>query len=263
MNGEEPSLHRALLGDHYELLRTLASEEDPSQINWLGFTALELAQLLDKKEGMRILNPNYSKTISILQEGDASPIDYALKRFQKVFGVKYLPTLVFEDYDELIKVIRNCPLVLRTSIGKENRELGEKYRLEISQGYVADLTIKWIDPSIGYGVFANKPLEKGVYVGEYTGLVRQLYRFQPDHNAYCFHYPTKFWSWEYYMIDALWQGNELRFLNHHEQPNLEPACLVDRGLLHMVFFTNQEVPAGTELTFNYGSDYWRHKRKRT
>lgn len=263
MTQQEPPLHRAVLEGHLDYLRSLSMEEESllEQRNTLGFTALELAQLLDKRDCIEILKPgSATKTIKVQHEGESKPEEYSLKQVEKVFGVRYLFHLKFESYDELKAVIRNCPILLRTWVGKENRELGEKYRKQIVDGFVEDMTIKWINEEKAYGIIANRDLPAGAYVGEYTGLVRPLSRAQPDHNAYSFHYPTRLWSLNYYIIDALWQGNELRFLNHSEMPNLQPICLVERGLLHMSFLTNEPIVTGSELTFDYGADFWRHKR---
>lgn len=258
---QEPILHQAVLEDRMEILRSIPIT-DPihKQTNHLGFTALELAKLLDKQACVQILAPHtVSKKIKVIHEGVAEPEEYDVLHLEKIFGVRYLSHLKFADYDLLKEAIRNCPLILRTFIGKENRALGIKYGQEIADGYVADTTIKWIDRSIGYGLFLNESLPEGAFIGEYTGLVRPLYRLQPNYNAYSFHYPTRFWSLNYFIIDGLWQGNELRFLNHSDDPNLQPLCLVDRGLQHMGFVTSKAIPAGTELTFNYGVDFWRHR----
>lgn len=180
-----------------------------------------------------------------------------MEEFEAFFHIRYLPVLKFANKKE---AARNCPYVLRNRwTGGENLELGEKYRQRL--GDVADVSIRWIDPTFGYGLFTEKPLAKGEYIGEYTGVVRRLYRFHPDHNAYCFHYPTRFWSWKYMMVDALHEGNELRFANHSDDPTMEPLCMVDQNLLHLLFFAKRDLEEGEQLTFNYGEDYWRRRKK--
>jgi uncharacterized protein len=184
------------------------------------------------------------------------------EQFEKLFGIKYLAHLRFDSDQSFKKVICNCPLILKyMSWGEENRALGFLYRPQIALGTVADTVICWIDPKIGYGLFAGQDLEEGAFVGEYTGLVRHLDRLHPDYNAYCFHYPTRFFSWNYYVIDASQEGNETRFINHSDVPNLRPICLVDRNLLHLVFLASQPISKGSELTFNYGTDFWQHRTK--
>jgi SET domain-containing protein len=159
-------------------------------------------------------------------------------------------------------VLKHCPWILRKSpLGVKNRWLGILYERELQSGYTANVAIKWIDDSFGYGLFAEDDLPAMTFVGVYTGVIRRRFRLHPNHNAYCFHYPSGFWRWKVFMIDAENKGNYTRFINHSDKPNLKPVCVVNRGLLHIVFLTNQHVVKGAQLTFNYGSDYWRKRKK--
>lgn len=57
-------------------------------------------------------------------------------------------------------------------------------------------------------------------------------------------------------IDAKWWGNVGRFFNHSCRPNMEKQSVFvdsqDIRVPHMALFTNQDVPAGTELVYIYG-----------
>jgi hypothetical protein len=263
------SLHRAVVSDDLETLRLLCQNKELlTQKNCLGFTALELAHLLNKRQCIdifqNVLQDKVLRTIKLVLKGNNLVSKCTVQQFEDVTGIKYLSHLHFRDYNSLKEISDNCPWVLKSScLGEENRKLGRDFQREINAGYVADLTISWIDDFIGYGVFANQEIPAGSYIGEYTGIVRRLNRLNPDHNAYCFHYPTRFWSWKYFMIDALHEGNETRFINHSNEPNLQPQCIVDadQGLLHLVFFAAKHIDKGSELTFNYGPDYWKHRQK--
>lgn len=251
-------LLKAMLNNN--ITEVLSLSKDDSLRNtkdYLGFTPLEIGKLLDMKESVKILDNSPQKSFKVMHEGYTKPEECSIEMLQKVFGIRYLPYLRITNYGALQEVVRQCPWILRTCIGKDNRVLAEKYKTELNNGYVANTIIKWIDEKIGYGLFLNQDLPAGAYVGEYTGLVRQLYRSSPDHNPYCFKYPTKMWCKDYYVVDAMWQGNETRFVNHSAQPNLEPVCLMDRNLLHTAFLTNKAISAGTELTFDYGPDFWK------
>jgi hypothetical protein len=184
--------------------------------------------------------------------------------FHQKLGLYYWPFLHFDSLSTLEEVAVQCPwLISHTFWGVENREMGTEYKAKLWAGTVADVTIKWIDNEIGFGVFANQDFAEGAYIGEFTGGVRRLYRSNPEFNAYCFHYPTRFWSKKYYIIDASQGGNETRFINHSDDPNLIPMCLWDRSLLHVVFFAQKRIPKGTQLTYNYGRDFWKHREKLT
>jgi len=260
---DETPLHLAVLDD--DQLKAKELSQDPALLqaqNRLGFTALEIAQLLGKRKYVQILHPQLPQTFKVLPKEQISPLELSEKEFEEFFNIRYLSHLRFATYQELKDVIHNCPWILKSSsLGQENRELGKKYREEILAGYTVEPTIQWVDDVFGYGAFAGQDLAPGTFVGEYTGLVRRLYRLHPDHNGYCFHYPTRFFSWKYYMVDALKEGNLLRFVNHSDEPTLEPLCLVDRGLLHLAFRTKGLIKRGAQLTFDYGTDYWKRREK--
>lgn len=266
---DNPPLHRAVVLNDLEALRLLCQNKEMlAQKNSAGLTALEIAHLLYKRECLDIfqndIQNTLSRTIKLVLKGNTRVSKCTLQQFEDFTGIKYLSHLHFKNYGSLKEISNNCPWILKSScLGKENRKLGMDFQNEINAGYVADLSICWIDDFIGYGVFANQDIPAGSYIGEYTGIVRRLNRFNPDHNAYCFHYPTRFWSWKYFMIDALHEGNETRFINHSNDPNLQPQCLVnaDQGLLHLVFFAAKHIDKGSQLTFNYGPDFWKRRQK--
>lgn len=182
--------------------------------------------------------------------------------FQEKTGVQYVSHLLFESEQEHHIVLNNCPWILRfTPIGKENRDLGRHYHQNISIGYIAAVSIQWIDETFAYGLFADSDLKKGEYIGEYTGIVRRLSRCHPDPNAYCVHYPTQLGSMKYFVIDACEVGNEMRYVNHSNYPNVEVKCLLEDGLLHFVFFAKEDIGQGEQIVCDYGQDYWQHRKK--
>lgn len=226
-----------------------------SEADLLGFSPLEVDQLLGRAE-------EAPRTFKVILDDGMGVQKIDQEKYEALFKVNYLPHLKFESYNEFKRVVQNCPWMLKYfPIGKESRILGIRYRPQIALGTVVDSVICWIDPRIGYGLFAGQDLAEGDFVGEYTGEVRRLSRLHPDNNVYCMHYPTRFLSYNYYMVDSLKWGNETRFINHSDKPNLTPVCLMDRGLLHLVLFANQPIKKGRELTFNYGAHFWHHRIK--
>jgi hypothetical protein len=258
---EEPPLHAAVLKNDLEAVIQGAKKETwRDAVNSLGFTALELAHFLGRRECANILDPSLANRIRVHLRGEGAERELSPDEFQGSFRVMFCPFLRFESYSLFKDVLRNCPWILAL-LGKENRDLGVQYRKQLSKGYTADTVIKWIDEQLGYGLFAVRDIPEGAFIGEYTGRVRRLFRRHPDPNAYCFHYPTRFWSWNYFVVDSLKEGNALRFINHSDQPNLQPMCLLDRGLLHQVFFAKRKIKRDTQLTFDYGHDYWIRRKK--
>ncbi|MGM0440144.1 MAG: SET domain-containing protein-lysine N-methyltransferase [Chlamydiota bacterium] len=184
-------------------------------------------------------------------------------QFREHTGVEYFSHLQFDDAENLQHVISQYPsYILRGNISRQAQWYGKFYCREIQEGYVAPISIRWVNDQVGYGVFAEKNLKKHQYVSEYTGKVCRRQRFLwPNLNAYCFSYPAKFWSWRSYMIDSKDKGNETRFINHSDSPNLEPLYALYNNVVHIILRVAKDVPQGSQLTFNYGKAYWRIRNK--
>lgn len=262
-NSRETQLHCAVLADDYTSVKALSKIPAlANSTNFLGLTSLELAQYLGKQTSERLLSLYESRRIPVMKPGAKQHEFLSRAQFKYFFHVTYCPHLFFPDYLLLQSVLKECPWTLRKSfLGEENRLQGEQYKRELSEGVVANVAIQWINADLGFGLFALQDIPAHTYVGEFTGLVRRLSRKKPDQNAYCFHYPTRFWSWNYTVVDALAYGNETRFINHSDHPNLNPLCICERNFLHIVFITKEFVLAGTQLTYDYGKDFWKQRQK--
>lgn len=55
-----------------------------------------------------------------------------------------------------------------------------------------------------------------------------------------------------FSLDASNKCNEMRFVNHSINSNVRPARIVVNGDCRLGFFAQQDIPAQTELTFQYG-----------
>jgi hypothetical protein len=255
-------LHLAVIENDVEAVTRLRNSSWIQSPDNLGFTPKELANLLGHRECQELLHSIISHVVKIQQKDEIDPKLLFINEFEKIFDVKYSSFLTFATYASLKEVVRNCPYLLRrATIAWDNHVLAERFKKQLSQGLTAKVVVKWINTDLGYGLFADEDLAPGAFIGEYTGLVRRLYRRRPDPNGYCFHYPTRFGSLKYFVIDALKEGNLLRFVNHSDRPNLLPFCAVDRGLLHTIFMTSHFVSKGKQLTIHYGDDYWIKRQK--
>ena len=236
----------------------------------LGFTPLELAQYLgqalEQPLGARVGQPS----IKVQFKGQSFAQALSMEEFEKAFKLRYRHYLTFPSLAALQAAIANCPYVLRCRwLTPENYAWAELYKKELAAGSTAKIAIKWIDETLGYGAFVDEDLPAQAFVGEYTGLVRPLYRRHPDHNAYCLAYPMHIFArlfmhlfgGKYLAVDALKEGNVTRFINHSQRPNVQPLCLVDRGLLHQIFVTKRPLAKGTQLTYDYGQDYWINRQR--
>ncbi|XP_076088856.1 uncharacterized protein LOC143059261 isoform X2 [Mytilus galloprovincialis] len=106
----------------------------------------------------------------------------------------------------------------------------------------------------GFGLKTNAELPHGDFVMEYVGEVLDYKTFKSRTKQYAKSGESHF----YFMalnadevIDASYKGNVSRFINHSCDPNCETQKWTVNGVLRVGFFTKKEIPADTELTFDY------------
>ena len=110
----------------------------------------------------------------------------------------------------------------------------------------------WVEQSRvhGKGVFATRHMAAGERVIEYVGEVITMAeairrhphdRLNPDHTFY-FHLDDG------RVIDALYGGNDSKWINHSCRPNCAPDEVQGRIFIN----TRRQVYRGEELTFDYG-----------
>jgi SET domain-containing protein len=101
----------------------------------------------------------------------------------------------------------------------------------------------------GLGAFARTDIPKGTkvieYVGEKIGNAEADRRYDDAamkrHHTFLFILNTRT------CVDAAFEGNESRFLNHSCNPNCE--AVITRG--HIWIEAIRAIPAGTELVYDY------------
>ncbi len=198
--------------------------------------------------------------IALTQNGPAKL--YSENEFEKLLGVRYLPHLTCADWTVEQWLRKRCMRAdKKDKIHACSRWLGKLHGKALEDAFVPDITIRWIHEKIGYGVFTNKSLAKWEWIGEYAGILRQRPLLFPRLNDYCFMYPREWLPIRMFTIDSEKEGNFTRFINHSDFPNLESISVLHKGLFHIIFRPIREIPAGTELTYDYGELYWRTRKK--
>jgi hypothetical protein len=202
------------------------------------------------------------KNLLIQFHPQEAPRLISIKRFEELFELHYLEKLQFENWEVEQWIYRQCERAQRRQkVGKLALWLGTLHGPQIERGDIPDVTIRWIGEKIGYGVFANRLLKKWEFIGEYTGLVKQRKLFFRNINDYCFMYPRAWIALKSLTIDSAKYGNFTRFINHSDLPNCESISVFHRGLFHIMFRAIRDIPAGQELTYDYGSIYWSRRKK--
>jgi SET domain-containing protein len=192
---------------------------------------------------------------------DGNPRLLTLPEFEAVIGAAFIPRLEFES-DAVIDDIREKTQKIhkKGEISKEQLWLGAYYKKEIESMFLPEVTVRWIDDSIGWGVFAAKAFKKREFIAEYSGKVRPRRR-QDKNNAYCFEYivaphvPTR------YSIDAETQGGIGRLINHSDRPNLLSALATFESVSHVILIASAPIRVGEQLCYDYGPDYWSRRSK--
>lgn len=180
--------------------------------------------------------------------------------FEALTGSSFIPRLDF-DPDALQKILRETQKIHKKGdLTKEQLWLGCYYKKEIESVVFPKVTIRWVNDSIGWGVFAAKNFKPREFIIEYTGKVRARVR-QDKKNAYCFEYvvaphvPTR------YTIDAQDQGGIGRFINHSAAPNLCSTLATSEWISHVILIANRSIQEGEQLVYDYGPDYWSCRSK--
>ncbi|XP_066089027.1 histone-lysine N-methyltransferase NSD2 isoform X1 [Saccopteryx bilineata] len=109
----------------------------------------------------------------------------------------------------------------------------------------------------GWGLVATRDIRKGEFVNEYVGeLIDEeecMARIKRAHENDITHFYMLTIDKDR-IIDAGPKGNYSRFMNHSCQPNCETLKWTVNGDTRVGLFAVCDIPAGTELTFNYNLD---------
>jgi hypothetical protein len=146
-------------------------------------------------------------------------------------------------------------------------ECGHTFKEWISGGLDFDSRFELRDTGDrGLGVFTKVDWKRYDMLGCYTGHIIPDAVAEDSATRYALEMPigpppkskTSRWdrAWYCALIDAKDKGNWTRFVNHHCQSNtVYTASRVGKQLV-MVVRANRNIPAGSEITANYGDIYW-------
>ncbi len=184
------------------------------------------------------------------------------EEFEKVFRIPFLPQLKFIDLTTQLNIEKRCVKAIRKKwITPRQKWLGHYYAQNIRGKLPLDLTIAWINDQIGYGVWTDRPIPVNAYIGEYTGVLRKRFFFRRWKNHYCFDYNIGEERSSSYVIDAQDYGNHTRFINHSVEANVDPVSVYCDDAVHVILYAKKNIPAGTQLCYDYGEDYWKKRGK--
>ena len=182
--------------------------------------------------------------------------------FEKEMGVRWRKTIRFRDLAYERKAYKRADYAMRKKeLSLRENWLGAHFSKEVERGVHPDFSIRYIDPVLGYGVFAEEEIPKGGYIGEYTGMIRKRRRGSDKKNDYCFEYTIGDWVYNPFIIDAKEEGNMTRYMNHSEEPNVESLSVFVQGLMHIIFVAEKPIAPGDQLCYHYGDIFWKKRRR--
>lgn len=238
---------------HREVCKNPSVKTKAIQKNLYGWTPQRLAQYFSKQY-------NQNQYIDYVGR-DQQKKRFSLKEFGDELSFSYLNHLVFDDPNYLYKSAYKVRKMMKSpSLSKEARWLEAYYGEECDQYRESHICLKYIHPLIGHGVFAQQDISAYSLVGEYTGTVRKRQSRRDRDNSYIFSY-VNCGKHTPYIIDAEKNGNFTRFINHSEKPNLYSKWIMKDSICHIVLIANQPISKGSQLTYDYGPQYWKHRPK--
>lgn len=136
------------------------------------------------------------------------------------------------------------------------QQYSKKYAPLIQKKYLAPMYLKWISNAIGYGIFANRFIKEGDFIGEYCGILRPVNTVH-DNLDYAWYYTLDGPDNEKLVVDGKHYGNELRFINHHNDPNTMRIDVFGKdGIFHVCYIASKNIAKDEQLTVSYGDGYF-------
>ena len=197
--------------------------------------------------------------IQVQQNGEDRLL--TIPQFEELTGAAFVPKLAFENLAIQENISEKTQKIHKKGeLTREQLWWGSYYKKEIQTMFFPEVTVRWIDDSIGWGVFAAKGFKKGEFITEYSGKVRPRRR-QDKKNSYCFEYAIAPHVATRFTIDAETQGGIGRFINHSDRPNLLSTLATYEWISHVILIANAPIQAGEQLCYDYGPDYWSRRSK--
>ncbi len=185
--------------------------------------------------------------------------DISISEFEKMTRIPFISSIEFEREKDLKKINKMIEkLHKKGALPKEQLWLGSFYKKEMLSQFIPKIVLRYIDPEIGWGVFADQDFKKGDFIAEYSGVVRKR-KWRDRKNAYCFEYLLASGVSSSFLIDAEERGGLARYVNHSQNPNLTCVLVTFDFLTHVVLIAEKPILKGSQLCYDYGSSYWAHR----
>jgi uncharacterized protein len=249
-------LHLAVLANRADIVQEIVDKLP--QLKWrrnsMNWSPLELAQFLPRENLVRLLQAQ--PTLAFCEQPNVAIPDRS--RFESLSQVEYIPQPLFATnaiFDEIVN--RTKKAKREDSIPPERIWMGIYFDKEIQAGIHPKVSIRFIDEKVGFGVFAEQRIPSCAFSGECRGVVQERKRKGLRDKVHCVRYTVWEMGKRKFILDAEKKGNFTRFINHSVKPNLSLQSVYWRGLPRLIFVALKEIAQGTQLTFDYGTFFWK------
>lgn len=253
-------LHLAVLSNRSDLVREII--ENLPQLKWrrnaFDWTPLELARFLPRENIAHLLQP--TPISHFCDQPNVAIPDCA--QFESLCNCGYLPQPLFESeaiFDEIVN--RTKKAKKEDEIPPEKIWMGIYFDKEIQTGTHPKVSIRFINEEVGFGVFAEQRIPSCAFAGEYRGIVKERKKKELKDKVHCVRYTVWEMGKRRFILDAEKMGNFTRFINHSAKPNLSLQSVYWRGIPRIIFVALKEISEGTQLTFDYGTFFWKECSK--
>ena len=252
---EDTILHLAIIANLKEFPVELATDKYLlHKRNIYGLTAIDFSLYLDR--GKFFFSQNSHPEACFKNNHLIAFKDAESEKNFKEFS--YLKNPVFLNHVEMYQILSmHYKAKQKDLIPTENAWMGIYFDREIQYGSHPPVSIGFVDNEVGIGVFAGQKIAVCSYVGEYTGEVFEKKSQIIKSLKYYIPYTFCNTNQKNYIISAQRKGNFTRYINHSFEPNLSLQTVYWRGIPRMVFIAIKEIPEGAQLTFDYGTFFWK------
>lgn len=217
--------------------------------NHLNLSPLDLARFLPRETLLPLLQPGpaplFKEQPNVLSDESLPNIDFL---YQPLFESE-------EIFDEILSGTKKAKIA--DKIPPEKIWMGIYFDKEIQTGTHPKLSIRFINDKVGFGVFAEQRIPSCAFVGEYRGVIKEGKKKEFKDKLHCVRYTVWEMGRRRFVIDAEKRGNFTRFINHSAKPNLSLQSVYWRGIPRMIFVALKEILPGMQLTFDYGTFFWK------
>ena len=154
----------------------------------------------------------------------------------------------------------------RSAYYKRNRgefdRLTKQYSDPVRKCRIVSSSVRFLDASLGRGLFAEANVDQGEFIGEYAGMVKYASPCRPIKDGlggyetdYTWTYPERkgLRSLE---VNGRLRGNETRFINHSFTSNCHMEHTLVDGFWVLFLLARRPISRGEQFTVDYGEEYW-------